>query len=201
MIRRIVGVVVFFCLFVYPAAASDASRVYPYAIPIFAVIINEMSDGKVNLDQARDMALAIARAGNGHFGRVTCGDMWLYMAIVYVESGFKTNIVNEQNCRGLFQVHAPSWARKFGVGYADLLDMKVNAHCGIGVFKYYLHLYKGLVPTLSAYNSDHPRAAVGYASAVLSARNRIKIRYTALYHALHGNPSEHRNRVASKPTN
>jgi soluble lytic murein transglycosylase-like protein len=160
-----------------------------------------MSEGKVNLDRARDMALAIARAGNGHFGKVTCEDMWLYMAIVYVESGFKTNIVNEQNCRGLFQVHAPSWARKFGVGYADLLDMKVNAHCGIGVFKYYLHLYKGLVPTLSAYNSDHPRAAIGYASAVLSARKRIKNRYTALYQTIQGIPGEHRNRMASKPTN
>lgn len=200
MIRRIIGGVVFFCLLVCPAAAREASHVYPYAIPICAVIINEMSDGKVNLDQARDMALAIARAGNGHFGKVTSGDMWLYMAIVYVESGFKPNIVNEQNCRGLFQVHAPSWAHKFGVRYTDLLDVKVNAHCGIGVFKYYLNLYKGLVPTLSAYNSDHPRAAIGYASAVLAARNRIKKRYTALYLAIQGRQNQ-TNRVASKPSN
>jgi hypothetical protein len=198
MIRRIVGVGVFYCLLVCPVGATDTSKVYPYAIPICAVIINEMTEGKVNLDQAREMALAIARAGNGHFGRVTCRDMWLYMAIVHVESGFKCHVVNEQNCRGLFQVHAPSWARKFGVQYADLLDMKVNAHCGIGVFKYYLHLYKGLVPTLSAYNSDHPRAAVGYAWAVLSAQNKIEKRYTALYQVIHGKGTT-KNRVASKP--
>ena len=196
MIRRIVGLVVLFCVFVCPVSAADTQGVYPYAISICAVIINEMSHGKVTLDRSREMALAIARAGNGHFGRVTCGDMWLYLAIVQVESGFKCNVVNEYNCRGLFQVHAPSWARKFGVRYTDLLDMKVNAHCGIGVFKYYLHLYKGLVPTLSAYNSDHPRAAVGYAWAVLAARNNIKKRYTALYHVIHGQGNE-RKRVAS----
>jgi hypothetical protein len=200
MIRRIVGVVVLSCLYVFPAAANETVGVYPYAISICAVIINEMTEGKVNLDQAREMSLAIARAANRHFGRVTCGDMWLYMAIVYVESGFKNNIVNEQNCRGLFQVHAPSWARKFGVGYRDLLDMKVNAHCGIGVFKYYLQLYKGLVPTLSAYNSDNPRAALGYAWAVLSTRNKIKTRYTKLYHVIHEKGNT-RSRVASKPLN
>ncbi len=83
MIRRIVGVVLLFCLSVIPAAAKETVGVYPYAIPICAVIINEMTEGKVNLDQAREISLAIARAANRHFGRVTCGDMWLYMAIVY----------------------------------------------------------------------------------------------------------------------
>jgi hypothetical protein len=200
MIRRIVGVVLFFCLYCCPAAASETAGVYPYAISICAVIINELTEGKVDLDQAREMSLAIARAANRHFGRVTCGDMWLYMAIVHVESGFKINIINEQNCCGLFQVHAPSWAGKFGVRYADLLDMRVNAHCGIGVFKYYLQLYKGLVPTLSAYNSDNPWAARGYAWAVLSTRNKIKNRYTRLYRVIHEKGNE-RKRVASKPSN
>lgn len=185
MIRRIAGVVL--CLFFCGAHADVAlsGAVYPYAIPICAVIINEMSDGKVSLKDAREVALAIARAGNKHFGRVTCGDMWLYMAIVYVESGFKNNIINEQNCHGMFQIHAPSWARKFGLHYSDLLKLQTNADCGVGVFKYYLHLYKTVVPALSAYNSDHPRAATGYAWAVLAARKKIKRRYTELYHVVH----------------
>jgi hypothetical protein len=185
MIWRISGVVLLLSLCTAHTAVAQSRPVYPYAIPICAVIINELSEGRVSLKDAREVALAIAQAGNKHFGRVTCGDMWLFMAIVYVESGFKNNIINEQNCHGMFQVHAPSWARKFGVKYSDLLKLQTNADCGIGVFKYYLHLYKSLVPTLSAYNSDHPRAAIGYAGAVLGARTKIKRRYTELYHVVH----------------
>jgi hypothetical protein len=185
MIWRISGVVLFLSFCAGHAAVAQSRTVYPYAIPICAVIINEMSEGRVSLKDAREVALAIAHAGNEHFGRVTCGDMWLYMAIVYVESGFKNNIINAQNCHGMFQVHAPSWARKFGVKYSDLLKPETNAHCGIGIFKYYLHLYKTLVPALSAYNSDHPRAAIGYAGAVLSVRRKIRRRYTELYHVVH----------------
>jgi len=148
---------------------------------VCGIIINEMTEGRVNHKHARQMALAIAEAGNRHFGRVTCGDMWLYMAIVYVESGFRNNIVNHENCRGMFQVHAPSWARKFGLRYADLLDLQTNADSGLRVLKYYLQLYKSVVPALSAYNSDDPRAATGYAMAVLGARKRIKKRYTELH--------------------
>lgn len=140
-----------------------------------------MSEGKISNAKAKEISLAIAQAGNKNFGRVTCGDMWLYMAIVHVESGFRNNIINSENCRGMFQVHAPSWARKFGLRYVDLLDLQTNADCGIWVFKYYLQQYKNLVPTLSAYNSDHPRAATGYARAVLGARKKIQRRYTELY--------------------
>jgi hypothetical protein len=156
-------------------------RVQNNAVGICSVIITEMTEGRVKTPEAKEIALAIARAGNKHFGRVTCGDMWLYMAIVYVESGFRINIVNHLNCTGLFQVHAPSWARKFGLKYADLLDLDNNADSGIRVFKYYLELYENLVPTLSAYNSDHPRAATGYARTVLATRNRIKKRFTELF--------------------
>jgi hypothetical protein len=194
MIRGIMGAVLCLCVLAGPAVAGDPVPVYPYAIPICSVIINELTEGKVGLDQARETSLAIARAANTHFGRVTCGDMWLYMAIVQVESGFKNNIINEQNCRGMFQVHAPSWARKFGIQYGDLLDLKTNAYCGIAVFKYYLGLYKTVVPALSAYNSDHPRAAVGYAWAVLSTRQKIKRRYAELYRVIHEG-----KRVASRP--
>ena len=67
--------------------------------------------------------------------------------------------------------------------YSDLFDINTNADIGVQVFKYYLELYKHLIPTLSAYNSDHPGAARGYARAVLSARKRIKRRYTELYKA------------------
>jgi len=150
---------------------------------VCGIIINEMTEGRVNHQHARQMALAIAEAGNKHFGRVTCGDMWLFMAIVYIESGFRNNIVNHENCRGMFQVHAPSWARKFGLRYADLLDLQTNADSGLRVLKYYLQLYKSVVPALSAYNSDDPRAATGYARAVLGARMRIKKRYTELHWA------------------
>ncbi len=58
------------------------------------------------------------------FRKSNLRDMWLYMAIVYVESGFRNNIINEQNCRGMFQIHAPSWAGKFGIRYADLLEYR-----------------------------------------------------------------------------
>jgi len=81
----------------------------------------------------------------------------------------------------MFQVHAPSWAGKFGLKYKDLHDPEINAHVGIRVYKYYLERYKRIVPALSAYNSDDPRAATGYALAVLGARKKIKRRYTELY--------------------
>jgi hypothetical protein len=81
----------------------------------------------------------------------------------------------------MFQVHAPSWARKFGLRYVDLLDLQTNADSGLRVLKYYLSLYRKVVPALSAYNSDDPRAATGYAMAVLGARKRIKKRYTQLH--------------------
>jgi hypothetical protein len=196
MVRVFMGIVLGVLVCFRPAIAAEPVPVYPYAISICSVIINEMTEGKVSLDEARNMSLAIARAGNIHFGRVTCGDMWLFMAIAHVESGFKTNIVNDQNCRGMFQVHAPSWARKFGIGYGDLLDLKTNAYCGIAILKYYLGLYKTMAPALSAYNSDHPRAAMGYAWAVLSTRQRIKRRYTELYRVIH----ERKQRVASRPS-
>ncbi len=165
-------------------SALGAGVVQSDALTICSVIINEMTEGKVSNDRAREISLAIAQAGNKYFGRVTCGDMWLYMAIVHVESGFRNNIINGQNCRGMFQVHAPSWARKFGLRYADLLNLQTNADCGVRVFKYYLDQYKRLVPALSAYNSDHPWAAIGYARAVLGTRRRIRKRYIELHKAM-----------------
>ncbi|MGD9819782.1 MAG: lytic transglycosylase domain-containing protein [Desulfomonilaceae bacterium] len=173
-------------LSVGPSAAQEKEQ--PNALAICSVIINEMTEGRLSLRQSYDVASAIAHAANKYFHRVTCGDMWLYMAIVYVESGFKNNIVNYKNCRGMFQVHAPSWASKFSVRYADLLDLRVNAECGVQIFKYYLELYGNVIPALSAYNSDHPHAARGYARAVLSERERINKRYIQLYNAYRDSP-------------
>ncbi|MFH1117348.1 MAG: lytic transglycosylase domain-containing protein [Pseudomonadota bacterium] len=165
-------------------SAGDASTVVHHnAMSICALIINELTEGRISVSDAKQISLAIAEAGNRHFGRVTCGDMWLYMSIVHVESGFKKSVVNHHNCRGMFQIHAPSWARKFGVRYSDLLDVRTNADIGVQVFKYYLEMYKYLIPALSAYNSDHPRAAKGYAHAVLNTRRHIRKRYTELYKA------------------
>jgi len=184
MTRGIIPVAVL-CLFqVIPIVAYGDSRYNPDAVPICSQIINEMTEGRISLKQAEHISLAIARAGNRHFGSITAGDMWLYMALVYVESGFRTNIVNYQNCRGMFQIHAPSWASKFGLRYADLLDPETNADCGVRVFKYYLELYKNIVPALSAYNSDHPGASVRYALAVLGTRKKIMKRYIQLYKAI-----------------
>jgi len=185
MIRGLMPAALVVLAHVLPVASWAAEdKVNPYAMPLCSIIISEMTEGKIGPDRAHEISRAIAQAGNKHFGRVTCGDMWLYMAIIHVESNFRNNLVNYHNCRGMFQVHAPSWARKFGLKYADLLDLETNADCGIRVFKYYLDLYKLLVPALSAYNSDHPRAAVGYASAVLNTRKKIKKRYTQLYKKL-----------------
>ncbi len=181
MVKGIIAVALFLFIATVPNRVCANDEVNPFAIPICAAIINEMTDGKISLNKAKEITLAIAHAGNKNFGKVTCGDMWLYMAIVHVESGFKTNIINYQNCRGMFQVHAPSWAGKFGLKYADLLDVQTNADCGVAVLKYYLELYKTLIPALSAYNSDHPGAARGYAWAVVGPRNKIKKRYTELY--------------------
>lgn len=178
---RVVGTLALLVTVLPWSAALAADVVHPNAMAICSIIIREMTEGKIGLERAGEISLAIANAGNRHFGRVTCGDMWLYMAIVHVESGFRNNVINEQNCRGMFQIHAPSWARKFGIRYADLLDVDVNADCGIQVYKYYLNLYKKVVPALSAYNSDHPRAAIGYAWAVLGARQKIKKRYVELH--------------------
>lgn len=168
-------------LFLSVAPASAQEKAHPNALAIFSQIIHEMADGKLNMKQSQDTALAIASAGNKYFNRVTCGDMWLYLAIVYIESGFRNNIVNYQKCHGMFQVHAPSWARKFNVRYADLFDLRVNAECGIQIFKYYLEMYGNVVPALSAYNSDHPSASTGYARAVLATREKIRKRYIQLY--------------------
>lgn len=181
MVKGIIAAALLLSVAAVPRHVCANDEVNPYAIPICATIINEMTEGRITLSKAKGICLAIAHAGNKNFGKVTCGDMWLYMAIVHVESGFKNNIINYQNCRGMFQIHAPSWASKFGLRYADLLDLQTNADCGVAVFKYYLGLYKTLVATLSAYNSDHPRAARGYAWAVLGARKKIKKRYTELY--------------------
>jgi len=181
MIGRIIPTILATFLFVAAAEFARAEKVHLHGLSICSVIIREMSEGKVTLEKAGEISVAIAQAGNRHFGRVTCGDMWLYMAIAYVESGFRNNIVNHQNCWGMFQVHAPSWAGKFGLKYKDLHDPEINADAGIRVYKYYLERYKRIVPALSAYNSDDPRAATGYALAVLGARKKIKRRYTELY--------------------
>ncbi len=184
MIRGIMLAVLFSLIQLIPMAAHGDGRLNPDAMPICSLIITEMTEGRIDLKNAHQISAAIARAGNRHFGKVTCGDMWLYMAIVHVESGFRTNIVNNQNCRGMFQIHAPSWANKFGLRYADLLDPETNADCGVRVFKYYLRLYKRVVPALSAYNSDHPAVSTNYALAVLSTRKKIMKRYVQIYRAL-----------------
>ncbi len=181
MPRVIVPVIGAILLVIVPVFCNGEVRVQTNGIEICSVIINEMSEGKISLNQAKEISTAIANAGNRHFGRITCGDMWLYMAIVFVESGFRNNIVNYENCRGMFQVHAPSWASKFGIRYSDLLNLQTNADCGVQVFKYYLSLYGHVGPALSAYNSDHPSAARGYARMVLSVRNKIKNRYFQIY--------------------
>ena len=186
MIRRTILPVAILVLLFLPLSSWARPKVHRHGITICSTIIWELTEGKIGKKEAREISLAIARAGNKHFGKTTCGDMWLYMAIAYVESGFRNNLVNRLNCRGMFQVHAPSWARKFGVSYKDLLKKEVNADVGIRVFKYYLRLYKKLIPTLSAYNSDHPRAARRYARAVLSVRKRIKKRYEELYRSFNG---------------
>jgi hypothetical protein len=183
MLRGIVALILALLVNVSCMPVAKAATVHHNAMSICAIIINELSEGRISIAKAKRISLAIARAGNRHFGRTTCGDMWLYMAIAYVESGFKNNVINRYNCRGMFQIHAPSWAKKFGIRYSDLLDVETNADVGVQVFKYYLRTYKHLIPTLSAYNSDHPRAARRYAQTVLSARKRIKKRYTELYKA------------------
>jgi hypothetical protein len=193
--RGIIPVVLVSLLCVFYTSAMAAGVVHPDAMTICSIIINEMSEGKISGDRAKEISLAIARAGNKYFGRVTCGDMWLYMAIAHVESGFRNNIINSENCRGMFQVHAPSWARKFGLRYVDLLDLQTNADCGIRVFKYYLQQYKKVVPALSAYNSDHPWAATGYARAVLGTRRKIQKRYVELYRAF-----REEKKLASNPS-
>lgn len=184
MTRGIIPAVLVCLLQVIPVSAHGGGNYNPDAVPICSQIILEMTEGKISPKEARLISLSIARAGNRHFGRITAGDMWLFMALVYVESGFRTNVINYQNCRGMFQVHAPSWAGKFGLRYVDLLDPETNADCGVRIFKYYLELYKNLVPALSAYNSDHPRASIGYALAVLGTRKKIMRRYVQLYHTV-----------------
>ena len=176
------------CLVLFPMFARAEGKIHSNGIAICSVIINDMTEGRVSLRQSQEIATAIANAGNRNFGRITCGDMWLYMAIVFVESGFRNNIVNYENCRGMFQVHAPSWASKFGIRYADLLNLETNAECGIQVFKYYLNLYGNVVQALSAYNSDHPYASRRYALAVLATREKIKNRYLKLYRAYRDAP-------------
>jgi hypothetical protein len=184
MIRGIIPVGLL-CLFqAIPIAAYGGSNFNPDAMPICSQIIIEMTEGRISAKDARHISLSIARAGNRHFGRITAGDMWLYMALVYVESGFRTNVVNYQNCRGMFQIHAPSWAGKFGLRYVDLLDPETNADCGVRIFKYYLELYKNVIPALSAYNSDHPGASLRYARAVLGTRKKIMKRYIQLYQTI-----------------
>jgi len=173
------------CLFVATDSASAPPRYNPDALHICAQIISELTEGRLTTKDGEDISRAIAEAANKHFGSVTAGDMWLYMAIVYIESGFKVKVVNYQNCRGMFQIHAPSWASKFGVKYGELLNPRTNAEIGVLVFKYYLGLYKHIIPTLSAYNSDHPRAAIGYAHAVLNIRKKIMKRYVHIYQGLH----------------
>lgn len=163
MARVVVPVIGTLLLVLFPIALRAEVKIQTNGIAICSVIINEMTEGKIPLKQSRDIANAIAGAGNRHFGKVSCGDMWLYMAMVYVESGFRNNIINYQNCRGMFQIHAPSWASKFGITYKDLLNLETNADCGVQVLKYYLSLYRDLGQALSAYNSDHPAAARGYA--------------------------------------
>ena len=181
MIAKIAGAALCVLLFAGTAVSGDSPRVHRHGMDICSVIINELTEGRVKLDEARRISLAIAHAGNKHFGRVTCGDMWLYMSIVYVESGFRSRVVNHLNCRGLFQVHAPSWARKFGVSHKDLLKTDINADLGIRIFKYYLDRYNSLQAALSAYNCDHPHGARRYARAVMHIKKRIKKRYTTLY--------------------
>jgi hypothetical protein len=169
---------------VEPALGQPERIVHRNGLAICSVIIAELTEGRLGVEKARRISEAIAAAGNKHFGRVTCGEMWLFMAIAQIESGFKHNIVNQQTCIGMFQVHGPSWARKMGLRYRDLLNIELNADAGIGVFKYYLERHKSLFRALSAYNSDHPTAAPGYVAAVLGARKRIKKRYIQLYRAL-----------------
>ena len=181
MPRVVVPLIGTMLLFVFPVFCNGEAKVQTNGIAICSVIINEMSEGKVSLKQAKEIATAIANASNKYFGRVTCGDMWLFMSIVFVESGFRNNIINYRNCRGMFQIHAPSWASKFRIRYSDLLNLQTNADCGVQVFKYYLSLYGDLLPALSAYNSDHPTVARGYARMVLSARRKIKSRYLQIY--------------------
>ena len=185
MIGRIILIILLFLFCLNPDGAAGAGKVHRHGLAICSVIIKEMTEGRISLREAGLISRAIAHAGNKHFGRVTCGEMWLYMAIAYVESGFRNNVVNYKNCRGMFQIHAPSWARKLGFRYRDLLDPEKNADAGIHIFKYYLHRYKRLIPALSAYNSDHPRRARGYAKAVLGTRRKIKKRYMQLYESLH----------------
>ncbi len=184
MIRGVILTLVL-CLLSAVFSANASARYNPDALPICAQIISELTEGRLTLKEAEDISRIIAEAANKHFGSVTAGDMWLYMAIAYIESGFKVNVINYQNCRGMFQIHAPSWASKFGVKYGELLNPRTNAEIGILVFKYYLDLYKHIIPTLSAYNSDHPRAAIGYAHAVLNIRKKIMKRYVELYQRLH----------------
>jgi len=181
MIRGIIPVALLVLMQGAAVGAQSLPKVHPNAIEICSVIINELTEGKVSRKQGEAISLAIAQAGNKHFGRVTCGDMWLYLAMAHQESGFRNNIINQQSCLGMFQIHGPSWASKFGVTYRDLLDVETNADCGVRVFKYYLNLYRNVTFALSAYNSDHPRAALGYSMSVRGLRTRIKKRYTQLY--------------------
>ena len=170
------------CFFLgLPMEGACASRVQKNALGICSAIIMEMTEGRVKTAEADEICLRSqmpATSTSAGSPAETCGSIWpLCMWRAASGSESSTALI----ARGFFRVHAPSWARKFGLKYKDLLDLETNADSGVRVFKSYLDLYENLVPTLSTYNSDHPSWATGYARTVIATRNRIKKRFTELF--------------------
>ena len=79
----------------------------------------------------------------------------LVMAVIQVESQFKSNAISPANARGLMQV-MPFWTKTIGDGQLKSLhNPRINVRYGCVILRHYLDLEKGdLVRALGRYNGS-----------------------------------------------
>lgn len=93
-------------------------------------------------------------------------DPQLVLAVIHIESGFRSYAISNVGARGLMQV-MPFWVRTIGAPEHNLFDLQTNLRYGCTILRHYLDRENGnLARALARYNGSLGRSV--YSDKVLS---------------------------------
>lgn len=126
--------------------------------------------------QERDARILVRSAdANAHKYKI---DLELLMAIIFVESTYKTSVQSNKGAIGLMQV-VPKWHLDKIARYGDvdvLYDIRVNIAIGTEILMEYLEKEGDMRQALHRYNGSRNDKTLKYSNRVLKKYNELRAR-------------------------
>jgi soluble lytic murein transglycosylase-like protein len=136
---------------------------HPEVIEVEKMIDNT----KVKVPDETKKKIALAIVSNGRFYDVKYKHL---VAIAYVESGFRPDLINNTGDHGLMQVNWNWWGKKFVDAPSDLLNVYKNVEIACKIIK--SNESNGFM-NLASYHSFNPYRQHEYSEKLKSALRRL----------------------------